>query len=81
MAIDESGKKKTVFREWIIFAVSMGAGAHIALGMILHSPDTWDWNHTAIHTFLIGLSVYVIAQIGRSCWGFFKRRKRDPQSA
>ena len=81
MAIDESAKKKIVFREWIILAVSMGAGAHIALGLILHSPDTWDWNHTATHIGLIGLSVYVAIQIGRSCWWFFRGRKRDPQSA
>ncbi len=80
MAVDESSKKKTVFREWIVFAVSMGAGAHIALGMILHSPDTWDWNHTAIYTTLIGLSVYVVIQISRFSWWFFKKRKRDSQS-
>ncbi len=80
MATDESAKKKTVFREWIIFAVSMGAGAHIALGMILHSPDTWDWNHTAVHTILIGLSVYVVAQIGRSLWWFIRGRRRHSES-
>ncbi len=81
MAIDESRKKKTVFRECIIFAVSIGAGAHIALGLILHSPDTWDWNHTATHIGLIALSVYIAIQTGRSLWWFFKRRKHDPQSA
>ena len=81
MAIDSSEKKKTVFRECIIFAVSIGAGAHIALGLILHSPDTWDWNHTAVHTILIGLSVYVVIQIARSCWWFFKGRKHNRQSA
>ncbi len=80
MAIDESGKKKTVFREWIIFAVSMGAGAHIALGLILHSPDKWDWNHTAVHIGLIGLSVYVVVQIARSCWWFIRGRRRHPES-
>ena len=80
MAIDQSAKKKTVFREWIIFAVSMGAGAHIALGLILHAPDKWDWNHTAAHTILIGLSVYIVIQIARSCWWFFKGRGRKPQS-
>ena len=79
MAIDQSAKKKTVFRECIVFAVSIGAGAHIALGLILHSPDTWDWNHTAVHVTLIGLSVYVFIQIARSCWWLFKGRKGGPQ--
>ena len=81
MAIDQSAKKKTVFREWIIFAVSMGAGAHIALGLILHAPGKWDWDHTAAHIILIGLSVYISAQILRSLWWFFKGRKQHPQSA
>ena len=81
MAVDESAKKNFVFREWIIFAVSMGAGAHIALGLILHAPDKWDWSHTAVHTLLIGLSVYITVQVSRSVWWLFKRRKRHPTSA
>ena len=80
MAIDESGKKNIVFREWIIFAISMGTGAHIALGLILHAPDKWDWSHTAVHTFLIGLSVYIAAQVSRSIWRFVQRRKRHHES-
>ena len=75
MAIDQSKKKKTVFREWIIFAISMGAGAHVALGMILHAPERWDWNHTATHTILIGFAIYGVIQIIRSFRWIIKRKR------
>ncbi|MBQ27932.1 MAG: hypothetical protein CMH81_07330 [Nitrospiraceae bacterium] len=79
MATDESPNKTTLFREWIIFAIAMGAGAHISLGLILHAPDKWDWGHTAVYTFLIGLSVYITIQVGRSCWWFLMKRRSGSQ--
>jgi uncharacterized protein (DUF2062 family) len=68
---------KTVWvREWIIFALSIGLGGHVALGLILHNPSTlknvW-WN-----TFSIGLFIYILFQAGRSVvlWLRARRAKR-----
>jgi len=68
---------KTVWaREWIIFALSIGLGGHVALGLILHNPaalkNVW-WN-----TLSIGLFIYVAFQAGRSVvlWLRSRRAKR-----
>ena len=70
----ESLRKATVAREWIIFALSVGLGGHIALGLMLHTPDLWPWNKAGIYGVLIGLSVYVLVQLGRSLWWVVKGR-------
>lgn len=70
-------QKATLIREWIIFAISLGLGGHIALGLILHAPDVWPWNKAGIHGLLLGLSVYVMAQLIRSFWWAFKGNRRS----
>ncbi len=80
MALDYSERKKTVFRESIVFALSMGAGAHVALGLILHSPETWDWNQTGFHIMLIGFSVYAAVQTSRLLWWVVRNKKQHSES-
>jgi hypothetical protein len=65
---------KTVWaREWIIFALSIGLGGHVALGLILHNPSTlknvW-WS-----TLSIGLFIYVLFQAGRSIFLVLRARR------
>jgi hypothetical protein len=68
--------KSTVAREWIIFALSLGLGAHIMLGLMLHAPNRWPWHELGLYGILIGLSVYVVVQVGRSCWWVIRPRIR-----
>ena len=64
-------------REWIIFALSIGLGGHVALGLVLHDPSTRQgigWK-----AVLIGLFIYVLFQAGRSVilWLRARRAKRQ----
>ncbi len=61
-----------VAREWIIFAICLGLGGHIVLGLILHAPEGWPWNKAGTVGLLIGLSVYVVVQVGRSALWVYK---------
>jgi hypothetical protein len=69
---------KTVWaREWIIFALSIGLGGHVALGLVLHDPSARQgigWK-----AVLIGLFIYVLFQAGRSIFLVIRTRrtKRD----
>jgi hypothetical protein len=60
-------------REWIIFAICLGLGGHIALGVMLHAPDLWPWNRAGLYGLLSGLGFYGLIQLGRSIW----RLRRD----
>jgi hypothetical protein len=70
----EPFRKGAVAREWIIFALSVGLGGHVVLGLMLHKPELWPWNKAGIYGLLVGLSVYVAVQLGRSLWWVLKGR-------
>lgn len=61
------GKSRLV-REWIIFAICLGAGAHIILGMILHAPESWPLSTAWVNGILLSLSLYVLVQVIRSLY-------------
>lgn len=61
-------------REWMIFAICLGFGGHVALGLILHAPDLWSWQNAGRRGLLIGLGVYAMAQLVRSLWWIARRR-------
>lgn len=63
-------------REWIIFAICLGLGGHIVLGVILHAPEQWPWSDAGLHGLLVGLSVYVAVQLVRSVWWVVKSRTK-----
>lgn len=69
-------------REWIIFAISLGLGGHIALGVVLHAPDLWPWSKAWFYGLLSGLALYVVIQVVRSLWWICRGSKggdeRDP---
>jgi hypothetical protein len=72
-----------VIREWIIFALCLGVGGHVALGVMLHAPDLWPWSTAGFYGLLSGLTVYVVVQGGRGLWRFLrssKTREQQPSS-
>lgn len=64
----EASRKTRLVREWIVFAICLGLGGHIVLGVILHAPEKWPWREAGVHGLLVGLSVYVAVQLIRSVW-------------
>jgi hypothetical protein len=57
-----------MMREWIIFALCLGVGGHIALGVMLHAPELWPWSTAGFYGLLSGMVVYVVTQAGRGLW-------------
>ena len=66
-------------REWIIFALCLGLGGHIVLGIILHNPESWPWSEAGLRGLFVGLSVYVVVQLLRSIWWLTRSRTRRPR--
>jgi hypothetical protein len=65
-----------LLREWIIFALCLGLGGHIVLGIILHDPAAWPWGEAGLRGLLVGLFVYVVVQTLRSLWWLVRSRHR-----
>ena len=63
-------------REWIIFALCLGLGGHIALGVVLHAPERWPWSQAGLYGLLLGMAVYIAVQLVRSCWWAFRGRSK-----
>lgn len=63
-----------MIREWIIFALCLGAGGHIALGVMLHAPDLWPWSTAGFYGLVSGLIVYGVVQCGRVMWRIAQRQ-------
>lgn len=57
-----------LIREWIIFALCLGVGGHIALGFVLHAPEVWPWSRAGLYGLLSGLAVYALVQFSRLIW-------------
>jgi hypothetical protein len=64
-------------REWIIFAICLGLGGHIALGVMLHAPNLWPWSRAGLYGLLSGLALYGAVQLGRSIWRLNRTAKED----
>lgn len=62
-----------LIREWIIFALCLGIGGHIALGFVLHAPGLWPWSRAGLYGLLSGLGVYASVQTGRWIWGLLRK--------
>lgn len=72
----ETSGRARIAREWIIFAICLGLGGHIVLGLILHAPELWSWSDAGVRGLFVGLSVYVLVQLIRSLWWVIKGRIR-----
>jgi hypothetical protein len=66
-------------REWIIFALCLGVGGHVALGVMLHAPDLWPWSTAGFYGLLSGLAIYVLVQAGRGLWRLIRSAKTSEQ--
>lgn len=64
-------------REWIIFALCLGAGGHLALGFVLHAPDLWPWSRAGLYGLLSGLVIYVLVQVARFLWSRGHAKRAD----
>ncbi len=77
--VDVSRRTKLV-REWIVFAICLGLGGHIVLGVILHAPEKWPWRDAGVYGLLVSLSVYVAVQLVRSVWWVMRGKTKRPMS-
>lgn len=64
-------------REWIIFALCLGAGGHLALGFVLHAPDLWPWSRAGLYGLLSGLVIYILVQALRFLWSRVHAKESD----
>lgn len=70
-----------MMREWIIFALCLGVGGHIALGVVLHAPGLWPLNTAALYGLLSGLAVYALAQTVRAIWKWARPASTNGQKS
>ena len=68
-------RKMALAREWIIFALSIGIGGHVAFGLVLHDPLQQRWQEIGWNILFIGLFVYIIVQAGRSLFTAIRARQ------
>ena len=74
--------KSRAIKEWVIFAVCMGLGGHIALALLLHAPaDQWPdrapWFYVVGFSLSLSFSVYVGVQLIRSAWWFVRGERSE----
>ncbi|SLM47554.1 protein of unknown function [Nitrospira japonica] len=67
-----------MLREWIIFALCLGVGGHVALGVMLHAPNLWPWSTAGFYGLLSGLLIYAVVQGGRLVWRMARRTSVSP---
>jgi uncharacterized membrane protein len=70
-----------LIREWIIFALCLGIGGHIALGFVLHAPELWPWSRAGLYGLFSGLAVYALVQISRLIWRAARKRQVSESSS
>lgn len=70
-----------LIREWIIFALCLGVGGHIALAFILHAPDLWPWSRAGLYGLLSGLTVYLLVQAIRLIWKAARKKQLSEPSS
>jgi hypothetical protein len=69
-------RAKTMIREWIVFALCLGLGAHVALGVLLHGSFGWPTETYGFYGIAFGVGIYVVVQVSRFVWRLI-RGKRD----
>lgn len=63
---------RPLIREWIVFAICLGVGGHVALGVLLHAPDLWTLREAGLNGLLSGLAIYAAVQAVRLAWWMWK---------
>ncbi len=70
-------KKTTAVREWIVFALCLGLGAHVTLGLVIHDGEAWPAQTSGVYGVLISVAIYVVVQLGRSIWWMVRREASE----
>jgi hypothetical protein len=70
-----------LIREWVIFALCLGVGGHIALGFVLHAPELWPWRRAGFYGLLSGVAVYALVQVSRFLWKTARKRHLSASSS
>ncbi len=68
--------KKTMIREWIVLALCLGLGAHVALGVLLHGSMDWPTESYGLYGIFFGIFIYVVVQVSRSLWRALKGQSK-----
>jgi hypothetical protein len=76
MAQRDGSQKSHLVREWIIFALCLGLGGHIALAVVLHTPERWPWTHAGLYGLVLGVGVYGAVQLVRTLWWAVRGRSK-----
>lgn len=74
MARKEVPPRSNLIREWIVFALCLGFGGHLAFAVVLHAPERWPWGHAGLYGLVLGLGVYVTVQLIRTLWWALRGR-------
>ena len=61
-------QKSNIVREWIVFALCLGLGGHMALAVVLHAPEQWLWSHAGLYGMVLGVGTYAAVQLVRALW-------------
>ena len=74
--MDDQKNTKAV-REWIIFALCLGLGAHVTLGLVIHDAESWPAQTSGLYGILVSLSLYVFVQLIRSVWWIVRGETKE----
>ncbi|MFM7842187.1 MAG: hypothetical protein ACKOBZ_08375 [Nitrospira sp.] len=72
-----ASSRNRLIREWIVFALCLGVGGHLALAALLHVPERWPWSQAGLYGLLLGVAAYVVVQVLRLCWWVCRGRAKD----
>lgn len=76
MSQRDASSKSHMVREWIVFALCLGLGGHIALAVVLHAPERWPWSHAGLYGLVLGAGVYGAVQLIRALWWAVRGRSK-----
>ena len=65
-----------MIREWIVLALCLGLGAHVALGVLLHGSLDWPTESYGLYGIVFGIVIYVVVQLSRSLWWAWKGQSK-----
>ncbi len=68
--------KKTMIREWIVLALCLGLGAHVALGVLLHGSLDWATESYGFYGIIFGVLIYAVVLASRSAWWLWKEKSK-----
>jgi hypothetical protein len=77
MGRSDVSQKSNMVREWIVFALCLGLGGHMALAVVLHAPEQWLWSHAGLYGLVLGMGAYAGVQLIRSLWWAVRVRSKS----